>query len=272
MHVPRPTTERECATTTPGWAQRFTVANRRFCQGRLRPRLYAVNHSSAIDHWFLQRLHRDQCRDLLEFGCGSGFPLSRLLASFAERLWATDLRDIPEAQQPSGVTFRKCTSAWLPFEDDQFDVIVIRSVIEHVEDPVATFCELSRVLRPGGRVYMSLPNKWDYVSLAARLAGRFKSSVLHQLVGMTFDDFPVVYRCNTKATMFEVARQSRFAVRHWRPLPSEPSYLAFFVPLYVLGALYQFGISLLSLDFLQPAFLVTLVSEKPLVARRAGRQ
>jgi SAM-dependent methyltransferase len=211
-----------------------------------------------VDYWFLRRLQDVPCGNLLEFGCGTGFPLSRLLAPYAERRWATDLVDVPVPNRPPGVVFRKCGASSLPFDDDQFDAIVVRSVIEHVDEPIATFRELARVLRPEGRIYMNLPNKWDYVSVAARIMGSSKSSVLHRLLGMEYEDFPVRYRCNTKRAMGRTAGHAGLLIEHWRPLPSEPSYLKFFVPFYLAGAVYQFGISILSLDFLQPAFLVIL--------------
>lgn len=40
--------------------------------------------------------------------------------------------------------------------------------------------------------------------------------------------------------------------------PFAREHLSFFVPLYTLGALYQFGISILSMDVLQPSFVVLL--------------
>jgi SAM-dependent methyltransferase len=240
------------------WGQAFFEANRRFCVGYLQPRLYTVSHVSAVYWWFTKRFLGRRFDDVLEFGCGRKFLLFRLLQGHATRFWATDIEDVPQESWPTGVTFRRCTPESLPFANNQFDAVVIRSVVEHLPDPDASFRELGRILKPGGRIFMNLPNKWDYVSVAAVAAGRLKSTVLKNIVHTQFDDFPVHYRCNTVRTLRRVAGQAGFEVEHLRPLPSEPAYLTFFAPLYVLGAFYQFGVSLLCLDLLQPAFLVIL--------------
>lgn len=44
-----------------------------------------------------------------------------------------------------------------PFKDETFDVIFAHSVVEHVGDLVAFFEESWRVLRPGGRIIMTVP-------------------------------------------------------------------------------------------------------------------
>ena len=45
----------------------------------------------------------------------------------------------------------------LPFPDDSFDVAVARSVLIYISDKRATVAEISRVLRPGGRVSIFEP-------------------------------------------------------------------------------------------------------------------
>ena len=51
-----------------------------------------------------------------------------------------------------------CASATsLPFADDTFDVVSAFDVIEHIEPESAVVDELARVLRPGGRLLVSVP-------------------------------------------------------------------------------------------------------------------
>jgi SAM-dependent methyltransferase len=66
--------------------------------------------------------------------------------------------------------------ARLPFAAATFGAVVCTEVLEHVDDPAATFAEMARVLRPGGLAYVTTPNyanlagahKW----LADRRSGR----------------------------------------------------------------------------------------------------
>jgi SAM-dependent methyltransferase len=48
----------------------------------------------------------------------------------------------------------------LPVLDASFDSILCTEVLEHVPDPMATWREFHRVLRPGGRVLLSTPMYW----------------------------------------------------------------------------------------------------------------
>jgi ubiquinone/menaquinone biosynthesis C-methylase UbiE len=46
--------------------------------------------------------------------------------------------------------------AALPLDDQTFDGVVMKEVLEHLDDPVALVDEVRRVLRPGGKV-VALP-------------------------------------------------------------------------------------------------------------------
>ncbi len=45
----------------------------------------------------------------------------------------------------------------LPFEDASFDTVLCNQVLEHVPEPAEFFGELVRVLRPGGRLVLTVP-------------------------------------------------------------------------------------------------------------------
>lgn len=45
----------------------------------------------------------------------------------------------------------------LPFEEGSVDTVLSNQVAEHVPDPAAFFADLSRVLRPGGRLIVTVP-------------------------------------------------------------------------------------------------------------------
>jgi SAM-dependent methyltransferase len=44
-------------------------------------------------------------------------------------------------------------------DDASVDFVIANHLLEHVEDPVAALCEFHRVLRPGGLMYLAVPDK-----------------------------------------------------------------------------------------------------------------
>ena len=48
----------------------------------------------------------------------------------------------------------------LPFADGTFDCVVTSEVLEHIQNDVAVIAELHRVLKPGGRLGVTVPSWW----------------------------------------------------------------------------------------------------------------
>ncbi|WP_010469455.1 class I SAM-dependent methyltransferase [Acaryochloris sp. CCMEE 5410] len=47
----------------------------------------------------------------------------------------------------------------LPFADESFDAVIFAHALEHMADPVATLCEMVRVLKPGAPLICSVTRK-----------------------------------------------------------------------------------------------------------------
>ena len=50
--------------------------------------------------------------------------------------------------------------ASLPIKEGIFDTVVCTQVLEHVREPKEVLCELCRVLKTGGKLYLSAPQGW----------------------------------------------------------------------------------------------------------------
>jgi SAM-dependent methyltransferase len=71
---------------------------------------------------------------------------------------------------------RSATHA-LDFPNGSFDSILCWETMEHFSfNPVKFVRELLRVLKPGGRVYITVPNKASFQSIWAHLSGRFETA------------------------------------------------------------------------------------------------
>lgn len=68
-----------------------------------------------------------------------------------------------------------------PYPDDRFDVALFCEILEHLpNDPIHTFCELHRVLKPGGTLVLTTPNAARRENLVRMLGG---DNVYEQLSG-----------------------------------------------------------------------------------------
>lgn len=92
----------------------------------------------------------------------------------------------------------------LPYPDGRFDVVIARYVLEHIANPAFVAKELLRVLKPGGVIAATTPNKWGYIGIAARLVpSRHHVRVLSrsQPSRKVEDVFPTTYFMNTRKSL-----------------------------------------------------------------------
>jgi SAM-dependent methyltransferase len=99
--------------------------------------------------------------DVLDVGCGYG-DTARELARSCRSVVGVEpaLALAVDAQQstPENVTIRHGAAESLT-EMEAFDLIVLDNVYEHVPDHLAALANVARALRPGGVLYILVPNK-----------------------------------------------------------------------------------------------------------------
>ena len=106
-------------------------------------------------------------REVLDIACGYGYG-SALLARRAKHVTGGDISSeaIEHARvryaATANVEFRLADCAALPFADASFDAVVSFETIEHIAAQDIFLDEVRRVLRPGGLVILSCPNKVEY--------------------------------------------------------------------------------------------------------------
>jgi len=116
-------------------------------------------------------------KTVLECGCATGF-LSRLISENG----GPDLVGLerePEAAQQARHYCRRVVVAdlndpdWTRRVGEHFDLVIFGDVLEHLVDPVTSLQAARRLLRPGGKVLICVPNIAHWSIRARLLAGRF---------------------------------------------------------------------------------------------------
>jgi SAM-dependent methyltransferase len=202
---------------------------------------------------------------LLDAGSGRTVPVLRRFIGKAKRLIGIELVDFTDV--PEGIETYNADLAHIPLPDACVDVVMSRSVFEHLTDPEPVYREFARILKPGGRILFLTANWWDYGSMVARLVPNKHHARLVKLVeGRAEEDtFPTAYKTNTRGEVSRLAARAGLDVTGFEYLGQYPNYLMFNGVLFFFGMCYEKLIAHIHvLRFLRGWIMVTL--EKPSAA------
>jgi len=134
-------------------------------------------HTSRRD-WIIEALRRASAvtppERALEVGPGSGLYLP-VLAGLARQVVAADVEpaflehaEALRAEYPNlSLAADDITATAL--EPGSFDLILCSEVVEHIQDSPAAIRSMHRLLRPGGTLVLSTPQRWSPLELSARI-------------------------------------------------------------------------------------------------------
>ncbi len=131
---------------------------------------------------------------ILDVGCNTGYGTAILRERTDEDVVGVDVSPgaIEAARERHGGEFRVVDGSTLPFDDGAFGTVTAFQVIEHIESPVPFLAEIHRVLRPGGRAFLTTPNAAIRVDDGDRPWNRFhvrefRADELRRLLTPHFD-------------------------------------------------------------------------------------
>jgi SAM-dependent methyltransferase len=239
----------------------FTVKDRQKCE-EIYQKHYRGRKFHDTVYGDLIRKHLVPGQKILDAGCGRYMKFCKDLSNDAAVV-GIDLETTLETDNRSMPFGVRGDVSQLPFPDSHFDMVISRSVIEHLEDPPQVFREFSRVLRPGGKVVIITPNKYDYVSVIAALTPYWlHRSLVSKIFEVPADDvFPTLYRANTISAVRRAFMSAGLVQKELGTINHYPAYLMFSPTLFRLGILYE---RLTSLDMFRGLRgSIVCVFEKP---------
>ncbi|MGO9986454.1 MAG: class I SAM-dependent methyltransferase [Rhodomicrobium sp.] len=176
---------------------------------------------------------------ILDLGAGAGILPQMNFRGLASRVCGVDL-DPRVTSNPMLDEGKVANAGGIPYAGAMFDLVFADNVLEHLEDPLTVFCEIARVLKPGGRFVFKTPNKWHYVPTIARITPHRFHQAFNRLRGRAeADTFPTVYRANTRPNVSALARAAGLKVERLEVFESRPEYLRLTAATYLAGALYE---------------------------------
>lgn len=154
----------------------------------------------------------------------------------------------------------------MPFEPASVDLVTSRYLLEHLEDTEGFIARTAHVVKPGGWFVSVFSSKLSPHAIVNRaLPERWSVALLHALVPGSKGrlGFPAHYDRTSASEIRRLLEEHGFTVRQLDVSYYQSPYFDFFVPLFVVSALYELLIRALGRENL--AADVVVIAE-----RRAG--
>lgn len=173
-----------------------------------RVQYYRGIYKHTVEHdWDVARVrqaayHLPAGIKLLDVGAGNGAFVGVMREAGVDA-WGQDL-----AEQSDGPYVYVGALEDVAFPTDEFDVVTVHDVLEHVPDPVLFLAEIRRVLKPGGKLIVDFPNFWT-------ASGRHHWKLIEHLWYFTPDE------------VHQLLQTAGFTVKNSRvPIPSKVVFTA----------------------------------------------
>jgi 2-polyprenyl-3-methyl-5-hydroxy-6-metoxy-1,4-benzoquinol methylase len=121
------------------------------------------------------------------------------------------------ASKHSGIEVLRTPLEHCGFPDGSFDVVILSAVLEHLYNPNEVLSEISRILRPGGALFLDVPNEAGLYFHIGNLYQRLRARDWVVNLAPTFSPFHVFGF--TPKSLRALLSKHGFEVRRWYAYP-----------------------------------------------------
>lgn len=119
----------------------------------------------ALHHAFARRISKDEPQQILDVACGPGWLSAEIKKTHQHiQIEGCDgskfFMDHARKSYPHIKFTDVDLNTSLPYSDNQFDTLIMSMAAHDVEDQVKTFTSLKRILKPGGRLCLTMVNPY----------------------------------------------------------------------------------------------------------------
>lgn len=177
---------------------------------------------------------------ILDAGCGREAPVLQKLAGIRRNLFGVDIGELHQVKDHP-IQLAKSDLHSISLKSESVNLVISRSVLEHLKNPVETYKEVYRILKPGGKFIFLTPNLYDYASIISKsIPSRFHASIVRLTEGRNEEDtFPTYYRSNAGRNIRRLANLKGFEICSLEYLGQYPSYFMFNPVLFMIGTAYD---------------------------------
>jgi ubiquinone/menaquinone biosynthesis C-methylase UbiE len=171
-----------------------------------------VVNESMIEHLHRYAIAMEYVNDkvVLDIACGEGYG-SNLLSKYAREVTGidTDSKTISHASKKyskNNLKFIQGKVEDIPVADSSFDVVVSFETLEHTYEHKKIFQQIKRVLKPGGLLIISTPEKKYYTDLPGSQNPFHRKEVYeHEFIGLLKNHFSYYYCFHQSSGLSSVA-------------------------------------------------------------------
>jgi len=154
---------------------------------------------------------------VLELGCGSGYGMQMLAPSCS---WYVGLDKYISHNRKASINtafFKARLPRLYNIGDSTFDTVICFQVIEHVKEDRQLLEEAHRILKPGGRLLLTTPNRLMSLTRNPFHVREYTPDSIHRLIGSCFVDFDIlgIYGKNIVREYYEDNKKSVKNLVRW---------------------------------------------------------